>query len=126
MPFTKEKALALIALGISLVVAFSLHLPKTETVPEVPPEQSARPYRTLWSPPQLAPAAEGAVSLRNVFRVKDPWGLPALAPLKLPPPILWPRALPGGVSERVRNPQDRRLVWSDPQKITPPPPEDSQ
>lgn len=112
--FTKEKALALVALLAAGSVISGLRLPRIEDVPRVPAEESARPYRTISSAPRLAPEAPFRAGMRDPFAVEDPWKEAEPALLALPPVQPWPRALPLGPSDTPKSPHDRLLVRSRP------------
>ncbi len=111
MGLTKEKlvfALALL-LGASIVAA-AARAPAVEAVPEVPGEEAARPYRALEVDPRLAPEAPWAPALRDPFRQDDPWVEAPPALLAAPPVSTWPRALPVGLTDAPRGPDDVLLV----------------
>lgn len=113
-PLTKEKVLCGVALLASLLMLSSLRLPRAEAVPVVPPEEPARAYRVVAGAPLLAPEKVFGPGGRDPFQVQDAWGEAAPALLEVPPPVRWPRALPGGPSARPRTAAERRLLPGQP------------
>jgi len=109
---TKEKLLAAGCALVGLITLSGLHLPQVSAVPKVPSAEPARAYRTVSATPRLAP--KQVEELRDPFAVRDPWAEAPPALLRFPDPLRWPRALPGGLSDLPRGPQDRLLVRGDP------------
>lgn len=132
-PLTKEKVLCAVALSVGLLMLSSLHMPRSERVPDVPPEESARPYRVIAGAPQLSPERtfEGG---RDPFQIQDAWSEAAPALLEAPPLVSYPRALPGGPTLSASTPragqpalpQRRRLMSGDPPAPPPAPPGGNQ
>lgn len=114
MRLTKEKVLAAICALIAAFVLATAQSPAVVGVPELPPEEGPRAYRTLSATPRLAPEGARPAGARDPFRVHDPWAQAAPATLALPPVERWPRALPGGLESVPRAPHDRVLVTADP------------
>lgn len=113
-PLTKEKVLCAVATGVALLMLSSLHMPRTERVPDVPPEEAARAYRVVAGAPQLSPEKTFGPDSRDPFQVQDAWGEAAPALLEAPPAVSFSRALPGGPVARASAPRERRHLTGDP------------
>ena len=107
---TKEKLLAAVCALVAVFVLATVRAPRVEAVPDVPPEEEPRAYRTLAAPPRLALEPREGAPPRDPFRPHDPWQRAAPAPLALPPAAAWRRAVPGGVTPLPRSPGDRPLA----------------
>lgn len=112
-PLTKEKGLALVSLAASALMLASVRLPRAEPVPQVPALEAPGAYRVVGGTPSVSPEKE-LTGGRDPFQVQDAWSEAAPATLEVPPPIRWPRALPGGASPRASSPAERR-TWSEQQ-----------
>jgi hypothetical protein len=106
--FTKEKALALVAVVAAALVLLEVRRPKVEEVPAVPAEEPARPWRAAAAAPRLQPEKGFRAGLRDPFHVEDPWVEAPPSTLALPPGTTWPRVLPVGLLREPASVETRR------------------
>jgi hypothetical protein len=94
--FTKEKVVFAVALLVSLSSFTSIHAPRTEEAPKVPPEEAPRPPRITVPVPSIRPEKPLDGAARDPFVPSSAWVPATPAKLGMLPAPTEPRILPGG------------------------------
>jgi hypothetical protein len=102
MNVTKEKIVCAVAALLVVASLRTLHWPSVEKIPAVPPEEAPKPPRITVPVPSLRPDKPLEAAARDPFVPTSAWVVAEPAKLAVPPPLLAPRALPGGSPPGVK------------------------